>query len=84
MKIGNRDETGVLAVTQADGSFVIDRAPRGDVGLYVENHTIIAPRSVRIGDVPPRVRIVVQAQGRHDVGADILAGCFLDDGINRR
>ena len=46
MKVGNRDEIGILAVTQSDGSFVIDRAPRGDVGLYVENHTIITPRSV--------------------------------------
>ncbi len=60
MKIGNRDETGIIAVTQADGSFVIDRAPRGDVGLYVQNHTIIAPRSVHIGDLPPHVRIEVQ------------------------
>jgi RNA polymerase sigma factor (sigma-70 family) len=63
MKIGNRDETGILAVTQADGSFVIDRAPRGDIGLYVEKHTIIAPRSVHIGDQPPRVRIEVQQIG---------------------
>src|SRR5690606_6725851 len=53
MRIGNRDEHGVLAVTQADGSFVIDRAPRGTVALYVENHTVIAPRSLQItGDIP--------------------------------
>jgi hypothetical protein len=50
IKIGNRDESGVLAVTQADGSFVIDRAPRGDGALYVVGHTVIVPRSVHIGD----------------------------------
>ena len=72
MKIGNRDETGILAVTQADGSFVIDRAPRGDVGLYVENHTIITPRSVHIGDQPPRVRIEVQQMG--NVRGRVLRG----------
>jgi RNA polymerase sigma-70 factor (ECF subfamily) len=63
MKIGNRDETGILAVTQADGSFVIDRAPRGDVGLYVENHTIITPRSVHVDERSPRVKIEVQQMG---------------------
>jgi RNA polymerase sigma-70 factor (ECF subfamily) len=63
MRIGNRDETGVLAVTQADGSFVIDRAPRGDVGLYVEHHTVIAPRSVHIDDRQATVRIEVQRMG---------------------
>jgi RNA polymerase sigma-70 factor (ECF subfamily) len=63
MRIGNRDEAGVLAVTQADGSFVIDRAPRGDVGLYVENHTVLAPRSVHIDDRQIAVRIDVQQMG---------------------
>jgi RNA polymerase sigma factor (sigma-70 family) len=72
MKVGNRDETGILAVTQADGSFVIDRAPRGDVGLYVENHTIITPRSVHIGDQPPRVTIEVQRMG--NVRGHVLRG----------
>jgi RNA polymerase sigma-70 factor (ECF subfamily) len=63
MRIGNRDLEGVLAVTQADGSFSIDRAPRGDVALYVENHTVIAPRSVHVGDVPTTVRIEVMPLG---------------------
>jgi RNA polymerase sigma-70 factor (ECF subfamily) len=63
IKIGNRDETGVLAVTQADGSFVIDRAPRGDVALYVANHNVLAPRSVHIDDRQNTVRIEVQRMG---------------------
>jgi RNA polymerase sigma-70 factor (ECF subfamily) len=63
MRIGNRDATGILAVTQADGSFVIDRAPLGVVALYVENHTVLSPRSVRSGD-EPHVRIEVQRMGR--------------------
>jgi RNA polymerase sigma-70 factor (ECF subfamily) len=63
MRNGNRDETGLLAVTQADGSFVIDRAPRGDLALYVENHTVLAPRSVHIGDRQTHVRIEVQRMG---------------------
>jgi hypothetical protein len=63
MRIGNRDQEGVLAVTQADGSFRIDRAPRGDVALYVENHTVVAPRSVHIADVPTTVRIEVMPLG---------------------
>jgi RNA polymerase sigma-70 factor (ECF subfamily) len=63
IRIGNRDESGVLAVTQADGSFVIDRAPRGDVALFVPHHTVIAPRSVHVGDDSPRVTIEVQRMG---------------------
>jgi len=57
---GNRDELGVLAITQADGSFLIDRAPRGDVGVYVEDHVVLTPRSVRVGDAPTPVTIDVR------------------------
>ncbi len=62
MRIGNRDQTGVLAVTQPDGSFTIERAPRGDLALYVENHTVLAPRSVHV-DVSTSVRIEVERLG---------------------
>lgn len=62
MRIGNRDQTGVLAVTQADGSFTIDRAPRGDVALYVENYTVLAPRSVHV-EASTNVRIEVAQLG---------------------
>lgn len=62
MRIGNRDQTGVLAVTQSDGSFTIDRAPRGDVALYVENYTVISPRSVHV-EASTNVRIEVNRLG---------------------
>lgn len=96
MKVGNRDETGVLAVTQTDGSFVIDRAPRGDVAVYVVGHSVIAPRSVHIADQPVRVQIQVQRLGRvrgrvlrgSEPVADAQVGCpwsgmvFTDSGGN--
>lgn len=47
---GNRDELGVAAVTQSDGSFVIDRAPRGDLAVYVVDHVVVSPRSVHVGE----------------------------------
>jgi RNA polymerase sigma-70 factor (ECF subfamily) len=62
MRIGNRDQTGVLAVTQPDGSFTIDRAPRGDIALYVENYTVLSPRSVHV-DKSANVRIEVAQLG---------------------
>src|SRR3569623_1746234 len=37
-----------LAVSQADGSFTIDRATEGDLGVIVEGYTVVAPHSVRI------------------------------------
>lgn len=63
MRVGNRDEHGVLAVTQANGSFVIDRAPRGSIALYVENHTVIAPRSLQITTDIPDLRVEVAELG---------------------
>jgi RNA polymerase sigma factor (sigma-70 family) len=39
-----------LAVTQADGSFVIDRAPKGVLGVLLEHHKVIAPREVTLRD----------------------------------
>jgi RNA polymerase sigma factor (sigma-70 family) len=77
IRIGNRDQTGVVAVTQADGSFIVDRAPRGDIALYVENFTVLAPRSVHV-DASTKVRIEVErlggVRGRVLRGADPVAG----------
>lgn len=71
MRIGNRDQTGVLAVTQADGSFIIDRAPRGDVALFVEHYTVLAPRSVHV-DTSTTVRVEVARLG--NVKGRVLRG----------
>jgi RNA polymerase sigma-70 factor (ECF subfamily) len=71
MRIGNRDQTGVLAVTQADGSFMIDRAPRGDIALYVENYTVLAPRSIHV-ETSATVRIEVAQLGA--IGGRVLRG----------
>jgi RNA polymerase sigma factor (sigma-70 family) len=57
---GNRDELGVAAVTQPDGSFVIDRAPRGDLAVYVVDHVVVSPRSVRVGEGQTAVTIEVR------------------------
>ncbi len=57
---GNRDELGIAAVTQPDGSFVIDRAPRGDLAIYVADHIVVSPRSVRVGDGPAPVTVEVR------------------------
>jgi RNA polymerase sigma-70 factor (ECF subfamily) len=57
---GNRDELGVAAVTQADGSFVIDRAPRGDLAVYVVDHVVVSPRSVRVGEEQTPLTIEVR------------------------
>ena len=64
MKVGNKDVDGWLAVTQANGSFAIDRAPRGDVALYVDGYTVIEPRSVRIAADSTAVRVEVEALGQ--------------------
>lgn len=57
---GNRDELGIAAVTQRDGSFVIDRAPRGDLAVYVVDHVVVSPRSVRIEEGQTTVTIDVR------------------------
>ena len=74
MRIGNRDQTGVLAVTQPDGSFTIDRAPRGDVALYVENFTVLAPRSIHVEASTTNIRIEVARLGS-------VQGRVLRDGV---
>lgn len=75
---GNRDELGVAAVTQPDGSFVIDRAPRGDLGVYVVDHVVVSPRSVRVGEgqtpVTIDVRPMATIRGRVLRGGAPIAG----------
>lgn len=47
-----------LAVSQADGSFTIDRAPLGQVGVVVEDYTVVAPRTVIIpSDKPVQIEV---------------------------
>lgn len=63
IRVGNLDKTGTLAVTQADGSFVIDRAPRGEVSLYVDGYTVISPRALRVEADLVDVTLEVEALG---------------------
>ena len=63
IRIGNLDKAGTRAVTQADGSFVFDRAPRGDVALYVEGHTVAMLRTLHVEDDHVSVRFQVEALG---------------------
>lgn len=63
IRIGNLDKAGSRAVTQADGSFVFDRAPRGDVALYVEGHTVATPRTLHVEDDHVSVKVQVEALG---------------------
>jgi RNA polymerase sigma-70 factor (ECF subfamily) len=50
-----------LAVTQTDGSFTIDRAPRGELGVVVDHYTVIAPRSLRVNDGETKAEIEVSS-----------------------
>jgi RNA polymerase sigma-70 factor (ECF subfamily) len=78
---GNRDELGVAAVTQPDGSFVIDRAPRGDLAVYVVDHVVVSPRSVRVGEgqtpVTINVRPMSTIRGRVLRGTTPIAGAVI-------
>ncbi|MEO8553318.1 MAG: sigma-70 family RNA polymerase sigma factor, partial [Kofleriaceae bacterium] len=62
LRIGSVPDTA-LAVTQADGTFSIDRVPRGELGLLVENHRVIAPRTVSVIDRAAAVDIEVVPTG---------------------
>jgi len=58
LRVGSLGETG-LAVSQADGSFAIDRAPEGQLGVIVSGYTVVAPHSVRIaGDTKTDIEVV--------------------------
>ncbi|MEP6865515.1 MAG: sigma-70 family RNA polymerase sigma factor, partial [Deltaproteobacteria bacterium] len=54
---------GILTTTAADGSFAIDRAPKGHVGMIVDLFHVEAPASVEVGDAETHVVIEVSALG---------------------
>ena len=57
LRVGSLTDSA-LAVSQADGSFSIDRAPRGQLGIVVEGYTVVAPRTVRIaGDTKADIQV---------------------------
>jgi RNA polymerase sigma-70 factor (ECF subfamily) len=60
LRVGSVPVLG-LAVSQADGSFTIDRAPRGDLGVIVDHYTVIAPRSIVVGDSEAKAEIEVSS-----------------------
>ncbi|MEO6775998.1 MAG: sigma-70 family RNA polymerase sigma factor [Kofleriaceae bacterium] len=63
LRVGNLAQDD-LAVTQADGSFTIERAPRGELGVVVDHYTVISPRTVQVGDADAHVEIVAALVGR--------------------
>ena len=46
-----------LAVTQADGSFVIERAPKGQLAIVIPHYTLVTPRTVAVADKDTKVEI---------------------------
>jgi hypothetical protein len=58
LRVGGRTDMA-LAVSQADGSFTIDRAPLGQLGVAVEGYTVVSPRTVKIaGDTKSDIEVV--------------------------
>ncbi|HET9989463.1 MAG TPA: carboxypeptidase regulatory-like domain-containing protein [Kofleriaceae bacterium] len=47
LRVGSLPEPG-LAVSQADGSFSIDRAPPGELAVVVEGYRVVSPHFVKI------------------------------------
>ena len=60
LRVGSLPEFA-LAVTQTDGSFTIDRAPRGELGVVVDHYTVVAPRSLRVDDGETKAEIEVSS-----------------------
>ncbi|MEO6773859.1 MAG: sigma-70 family RNA polymerase sigma factor, partial [Kofleriaceae bacterium] len=50
-----------LAITQADGSFEIDRAPKGELAIVIPHFTVVAPRTVAVADKDVSVEITADA-----------------------
>jgi len=57
LRVGSLPEPG-LAVSQADGSFSIERAPPGELAVLVDGYRVLAPRSVKIvGDTTAEIEV---------------------------
>ncbi len=57
LRVGSLIEPA-LAVSQPDGSFSIDRAPPGQLGVVVEGYRVVAPLSVKIaGDTTADIEV---------------------------
>ncbi|HEY6039554.1 MAG TPA: sigma-70 family RNA polymerase sigma factor, partial [Kofleriaceae bacterium] len=57
LRVGSLPEPA-LAVSQADGSFTIDRAPLGELGVVVEGYRVLSPHSVKIvGDTKAEIAV---------------------------
>ncbi|CAN5616454.1 hypothetical protein BH11MYX1_BH11MYX1_47140 [soil metagenome] len=50
-----------LAITQADGSFVIDRAPKGTSSIVIPHFEVVAPREVTIAEKDVMIEITANA-----------------------
>ncbi|MEP6864946.1 MAG: sigma-70 family RNA polymerase sigma factor [Deltaproteobacteria bacterium] len=81
LRVGSLTEPA-LAVSQGDGSFAIDRAPAGQLGVVVGGYTVVAPRSVRIaGDTTADIEVVALPKVRGTVlrrgvpVPDAMIGC---------
>ncbi|MFT3700677.1 MAG: sigma-70 family RNA polymerase sigma factor [Kofleriaceae bacterium] len=66
------DEHDGLAITQADGSFVIDRAPKGVLGVVVAHHNVIAPREVTLRD--KSLVVEIQAEPFPEITGTVTKG----------
>jgi RNA polymerase sigma factor (sigma-70 family) len=81
IRIGNKGQGDVQAVTGADGRFRIAEVPPGEISLHVERHTVTAPRGVVI-DGAEEVRLEVAAlatvRGRVVRGGAPVAGALVE------
>ncbi len=60
LRIGSTLREG-LAVSQADGSFVIERVPKGTHSIVIANYEVSGPREVTIGSTDVAVQITADA-----------------------
>jgi RNA polymerase sigma factor (sigma-70 family) len=60
LRVGSGLREG-LAVTQADGSFMIERAPKGELGIVIPHFTVVTPHTIAVADKDVTVDITADA-----------------------